>query len=203
MRNAFTLAELLVSIAVVVILVLLAWPAFTTSVPIKKAQMAAVLGNARYIYFAAETINADNKTKDRPDIWPNTSGANSSVTAFLNELGLVKVEAKKLLSAPGIVVTVEGEPGNLTFQCEPNPALRFYAVGDRPDDGNQVFISSFNIKCTPRTLTIDKEAVPFGGYGGVIFRRDGSGMFKRARLLIDQKVQDSISKDQAEELRWR
>ena len=109
---------------------------------ITRAQQVQALNNARQIYLAMQSINIDNEAKGRPEIWPSMDGKISSVTALVNELRLDKDDAKRLLTAPGIAVSVQGEPGSLTFQCEPNPAFRFYAVGDRPGDGQQVFISS-------------------------------------------------------------
>jgi len=206
-KKAFTLTELLVAIVfIVVFLVCLLGPhnIFGGSRAIKRAQMVCNLNNARQIYLATDAISIDNEKEGRPTIWPSSSGTDSNMSAFINELGFSKGDVKMLMAAPGIVVTLDGEPGSLTIDCKPNPSFRFYAVGDRPDDGKQVFLSSFNVQCTPGSITIDEDAVPFGGLGGVIVRRDGSGETMTARVLKRRTVQDSIpQEDQAPDLNWR
>ena len=184
-----------------IILSALAVPAVAGA--ITKAQMVHTLNNARQIYFTTEVINADNEAKGHPAIWPSTSGTSSSMAAFFNQLNFEQGDIERTLSAPGIKVKVEGERGAWAIHCHPNPAFRFYAVGDRPDDGMQVFISSFNVKCAPGSITIDKNAVPFGGKGGVILRKSGSGESLSARILTQPAIQETIPKDQAEAVNWK
>jgi len=205
-KKAFTLVEVLVGIIIVAILVILVSPLLSFGIrpgSLSRAQMAGILSNARQIHLAAFAISIESEPRERP-IWPSASDTNSSLSAFFNQLELAGTDIQRLLGAPGITTKVTGEPGSLTIKCDPNPPFRFYAVGDRPpSDGKQVFLSTFNIRCAPGSITIDEDARPFGDNGGVIFRRDGSGEAWQKRLLMSRAAQDSIPQDQAPDLDWR
>jgi len=196
---------ILVGLAVIaffaIIVSALAIPAIAGA--IKQAQLIHSVSGMRQIYLATFAISLDNEKKELPAIWPSASGTSSNVTAFFNQLDLAGGDIERILSAPGIKVNVEGQRGAWAIHCNPNPAYRFYAVGDRPDDGMQVFMSSFNVQCAPGSITVDKNAVPFGNFGGAICRKSGSAEAFQTRVLRRQAIQDTIPKDQAEELPWK
>jgi len=200
-KKAFTIVELLVAIAVVSILVTVAISVVISEV--RNAESASILNNARQIYIATFSISLDNEKAGSPSIWPSASCTNSNLSAFINELGFNRGDVQRLLSGAGITVAAKGELGALTIKCNPNPPFRFYAVGDRPDDGKQVFLTSFNVQCAPRSITIDENAVPFGGLWGILFRKGGSGDSVKAVLLKEQAIIDTIPENQTLDLNWR
>jgi len=193
-KKAFTLVELLVVIAIIGILAAFAVPAMGGA--IRSAQMANVLSNARQFYIATFAINLDMETAGLGTAWPSTASTNSTFDGYISQLGFKRGDLQRLLAAPGITVSIT-DGDQLTTQSRPNRAMRFYAVGDVPDDGMQVFISTYNVTCGPGSIEIDTAAQPFGDFGGVLFRRGGSGESMKASILTAEAVRAIVPTNQA------
>jgi len=207
-KKAFTLVELLVVIVIIGILAGMAIPAVAGA--ITRAQMIQVLNNAKQFQLATFTVNLDFETAGLGSIWPKkgggSGGADAPVTStlegYINELDLNRGDIQKMLSGPGVAITVSGEKGSLTVSGTPNIALKFYGVGDKPDDGQQVFISSYNVTAKEKSVDINADAVPFGDKGGILCRKSGSAESLTARVLKSTAIKETIPSNQAQDMGW-
>jgi type II secretory pathway pseudopilin PulG len=174
---AFTLLQLLVVIAIIVVLGVLAGP--TIRQAITKRDMTRTMNNARGLYLAGFHMATDGAAKaDTSSAWPGDYPA-SDLADYCTKLvqkGYVKTtDLQEMLSAPGANCTVQstGEPQAVTLSgtC----ALKVYKVKST-DPSNTIFAASSNYIYD--TL-LNPAAVPFGDAGFVVIRKSGdAGLYK-------------------------
>jgi len=174
-QKGFTLIELLVVIAIIAILASLAVPAIQGG--LLKGQLTQTLNNARQLYIAGFSMATDyNTTGDEMLGWPgdlpdreknpvkNVSGYIERITDYEY---LKKPDMAKIMQAPGVLPWDTSRP----FDYKKNCPFKIYRVKD--NDG------SSNLFCATKNFTynkgLDKDVVPYGDKGFVVFRKGGDG----------------------------
>jgi Tfp pilus assembly protein FimT len=174
---AFSRIELVVILAIIAVILLLAWPAVSNA--LVKRDLTRTMKNARELYLAAFRMATDGAAKfDSNRAWPG-----DSATSFAEYCGklvqngyLAPADLQRMLTAPGATcsATMSGPPATLLLNGK--TALKFYKV-KASDPSNTIFAASANyVYDTP----LNPEAVPFGDAGFVVIRKSGDvGVYKK------------------------
>jgi prepilin-type N-terminal cleavage/methylation domain-containing protein len=180
LRRAFTITEVIVVIAIVALILLLAWPAFTSA--LTKRDLTRTMNNGRELYLAAFAMETDGTAKsDAGRAWPGDYPTNS-LTEYCDKLVrnqyISPADLQRILSGPGAAcsATMSASPPLLLLSGK--TALKIYKVR-AGDPSNTIFAASSNyIYATP----LDLNAVPFGDAGFVVVRKSGdAGVYKKAQ----------------------
>jgi Tfp pilus assembly protein PilE len=175
---AFSRIELIVILAIVAVILLLAWPAVSNA--LVKRNLTRTMNNARELYLAAFRMATDGAAKfDSNRAWPGDYPA-TSLAQYGNKLvqnGYLKAaDLQRLLSAPGapLTATMSGPPATLLLTGK--SALKFYKV-KASDPSNTIFAVSANyVYDTP----LNPDSLPFGDAGFVVIRKSGDvGVYKK------------------------
>jgi type II secretory pathway pseudopilin PulG len=181
-RSAFTRTELIVVLAVVAVIVLLAWPAFNSA--LTKRDLTRTMNNGRAFYLAAFAMATDGAAKSDPSLaWPGDYPV-TSLAEYCDKLVQNKYlktdDLQRLLSAPNAPCYATFSESKLTLSGA--SALKVYKVRGA-DPSNAIFAASSNyIYATP----LDAKAVPFGDAGFVAVRKSGdAGVYKKGQATPD------------------
>jgi type II secretory pathway pseudopilin PulG len=180
---AFSRIELIVILAIVAVILLLAWPAVSNA--LVKRNLTRTMNNARELYLAAFRMATDGAAKfDSNRAWPGDYSA-TSLAEYGNKLvqnGYLKPDdLQRLLSAPGttVMATMSGPPATLLLTGK--SALKLYKV-KASDPSNTIFAVSANyVYDTP----LNPDSVPFGDAGFVVIRKSGDvGVYKTSQATV-------------------
>jgi hypothetical protein len=168
---AFSKIELIVILAVVAVIVVLAWPTLKSA--LVKRDLTRTMNNGRELYLIAFRMVTDGVAKsDSNRAWPGDYPT-SSLTEYGTKLvqnGYAKPEdLQRILCAPGAEcqATASGPPATLLFSGK--TALKLYKV-KTTDPSNTIFAASSNyFYDTP----LNSSTVPFGEAGFVVVRKSG------------------------------
>jgi len=183
-RAAFSKIELIVIIAIVAVVVVLAWPTIHNA--LIKRDLTRTMTNARELYFVAFRMATDGAAKfDSNRAWPGdypvTSLAEYS-NKFIQNGYLKPADVERLLSAPEATcsATMSGPPATLLLSGK--SALKLYKV-KASDPSNTIFAASANyVYDTP----LDPNTDPFGDAGFVVVRKSGdAGVYKKGQATPD------------------
>ena len=175
---AFSRIELVVILAIVAVILLLAWPAVSNA--LVKRDLTRTMNNARQLYLAAFRMATDGSAKfDSNRAWPGDYPTTSfaEYCGKLVQNGYLKPDdLQRMLSAPKATctVTMSGPPATLLLSGK--SALKFYKV-KASDPSNTIFAVSANyVYDTP----LNPDSVPFGDAGFVVIRKSGDvGVYKK------------------------
>jgi type II secretory pathway pseudopilin PulG len=178
--SAFTRIELVVALAVVAVILFLAWPAFKNA--LAKRDLTRTMTNGRELYLAAFRMATDGAAKSDANLaWPGDYPVNSlaEYAGKLVEKDYAKpADLQRMLSAPGAdcVVTSSGSP--LATTLTGKSALKIYKV-KRSDPSNTIFAASCNYIYDTE---LDANVKPFGDVGFVVVRKSGdAGVYKKGQ----------------------
>lgn len=181
---AFSRTELVVIIVVIGVILVLAWPAFTSAVA--KRDLTRTMNNGRELYLAAFRMATDGAAKSDASLaWPGDYSANSlaEYCGKLVEHDYVKAaDLQRMLSAPGAActVTMSGSPAAATLSGK--SALKIYRVKNA-DPSNTIFAASSNYFYDTQ---LNPSALPFGDFGFVIVRKGGdAGVYKNRQATSE------------------
>jgi type II secretory pathway pseudopilin PulG len=177
---AFSRIELIVILAIVAVILLLAWPAVSNA--LVKRDLTRAMNNARQLYLAAFQMATDGAAKfDSNRAWPGDYPTTSfaEYCGKLVQNGYVKpADLERMLTAPRATctATMSGPPATLLLSGK--IALKLYKV-KASDPSNTIFAVSANyVYDTP----LNPEAVPFGDAGFVVIRKSGDvGVYKKGQ----------------------
>lgn len=166
---AFTWTELVVVVAVIAVLLFLAFPPRPRAWA--KAQTIQTLSNMKQLHLATLTMARDGEIEKNPARgWPGDIGG--TFTDWARQLVpsyLATNEFCKLVSAPGATVPPTAIP------AKDRIGLLVYAV-DKSSPDAAVFLTSANFTNTPHGGTpLNPKAKPYGDKGFVVFRKGGDG----------------------------
>jgi type II secretory pathway pseudopilin PulG len=175
---AFSKIELLVILAIVAVILVLAWPTINSA--LTKRDLTRTTNNARELYLLAFRMATDGAAKfDSNRAWPGDYPA-TTLAEYCNKLvqnGYVKpADLQRLLSAPGAecAATMSGPPATLMLSGK--TALKLYKV-KASDPSNTIFAASSNYIYD---TALHSSAVPFGEAGFVAVRKNGdAGVYKK------------------------
>ena len=175
---AFSRIELVVILAIIAVILLLAWPAVSNA--LVKRDLTRTMNNARQLYLAAFRMATDGSAKfDSNRAWPGDYPATSfaEYCGKLVQNGYLKPDdLQRMLSAPKATctVTMSGPPATLLLSGK--SALKFYKV-KASDPSNTIFAVSANyVYDTP----LNPDSIPFGDAGFVVIRKSGDvGVYKK------------------------
>ena len=175
---AFSKIELLVILAIVAVILVLAWPTINSA--LTKRDLTRTTNNARELYLLAFRMATDGGAKfDSNRAWPGDYPA-ATLAEYCNKLvqnGYVKPDdLARMLSAPNAecTATMSGPPATLMLSGK--AALKLYKVR-ASDPPNTLFAASSNyVHDTP----LNSSTVPFGDAGFVAVRKNGdAGVYKK------------------------
>lgn len=175
---AFSRIELVVILAIVAVILFLAWP--TLSNALVKRNLTRTMNNARQLYLVAFQMAMDGAAKfDSNRAWPGgypTIGFAEYCGKLVQNGYLKPADLQRLLSAPGATCTaiMSGPPATLLLSGK--SALKLYKV-KASDPSNTIFaVSSNYVYDTP----LNPDSVPFGDAGFVVIRKNGDvGVYKK------------------------
>jgi len=177
---AFSKIELIVILAIVAVIVVLAWPTLKNA--LTKRDLTRTMNNGRELYLVAFRMATDGAAKfDSHRAWPGDYPT-TSLTEYGTKLlqnGYVKPDdLQRILCAPGATcsATASGPPATLIFSGK--TALKLFKV-KASDPSNTIFaVSSNYVYDTP----LDPATVPFGDAGFVVIRKSGdAGVYKKGQ----------------------
>ena len=181
--TAFTRIELIVIIAIVAVILILAWPAFNNA--LVKRDLTRTMNHGRELYLAAFRMATDGAAKaDSSRAWPGDYSTNS-LTEYCTKLvqnGYVNsVELQRMLSAPGAECQARPADPPATLLLSGRTALKLYKV-KAADPSNTIFAASSNyVYDTP----LNPNTVPFGDAGFVVVRKSGdAGVYKKNQATL-------------------
>lgn len=180
--TGFTWIELLVSLAIVAVLVALAWPAVVATSCGSSAPIFA-LSNMRQLCLATQQMAQDGTTTGETNLgWPGDAGGTFSNWARqLVPSYLSTNDFCKLLSVPGRMVPSGSFPmGNTN-------GIVVYAASDRSPT-NVVFLSTANISSGPGGPKFDTASDLLKGKSFVVFHRGGDGAILLPRQITNTAV---------------
>ena len=192
---AFSKIELIVILAIVAVIVVLAWPTLKNA--LTKRDLTRTMNNGRELYLVAFRMATDGAAKfDSHRAWPGDYPT-TSLTEYGTKLlqnGYVKPDdLQRILCAPGATcaATASGPPATLIFSGK--TALKLFKV-KASDPSNTIFaVSSNYVYDTP----LDPATVPFGDAGFVVIRKSGdAGVYKKGQAT--SAGFDSVEKFQNE-----
>lgn len=154
-QKAFSLIEIVVVLAIIVVLASLAIPAIRGA--IGSAQKAQVLSNVKQLYSSVMASSTDGE-----NLWPSTNDFSTWVKALPPRISTNDVKA--LFSGGGITVS--------NFPPE-RSAILVYSVRDFSNE-DFIFASSHNWNATTPS-NLDPESAPFGDSGFVYVTKGGRG----------------------------
>ena len=175
---AFSKIELFIILAIVAVILVLAWPTINSA--LTKRDLTRTTNNARELYLLAFRMATDGGAKfDSNRAWPGDYPA-TTLAEYCNKLvqnGYVKPDdLQRLLSAPGAecTATMSGPPATLMLSGK--TAVKVYKV-KASDPPNTIFAASSNyVYDTP----LNSSTVPFGDAGFVAVRKNGdAGVYKK------------------------
>jgi type II secretory pathway pseudopilin PulG len=175
---ALTRVELVVILAIVAVILLLAWPAVSNA--LVKRDLTRTMNNGRELYLAAFRMATDGAAKfDSNRAWPGDYPTTSlaEYSGKLVQNGYLKpADLQRMLSAPGAVCTVTMSGPPATLMLSGKSALKLYKV-KASDPSNTIFATSSNYTYgTP----LNPKTVPFGDAGFVVVRKNGdAGVYKK------------------------
>jgi type II secretory pathway pseudopilin PulG len=166
-----------VVIVIIAVILLLAWPAFTSA--LTKRDLTRTMNNARELYLAAFRMATDGAAKsDATLAWPGDypAGNLASYCGKLVEKDYLKPsELQRILSAPGAACLVTSSPG-APLSLSGKSALKIYKVRSS-DPSNTIFVASSNYVYDTE---LSPGAIPFGDAGFVAVRKSGdAGVYKK------------------------
>jgi type II secretory pathway pseudopilin PulG len=175
---AFSRIELVVILAIVAVILLLAWPSVSNS--LVKRDLTRTMNNGRELYLAAFQMATDGAAKfDSNRAWPGDYPT-TSLAEYCGKLvqnGYLKpADLQRMLSAPGATctVTMSGPPATLVITGK--TALKVYKV-KASDPSNTIFAASSNYVYD---TALSSDTVPFGDAGFVAIRKSGdAGVYKK------------------------
>jgi hypothetical protein len=170
-----------VVLGIIAVIVILAWPAFTSA--LAKRDLTRTMNNGREVYLAAFRMATDGATKSDSSLaWPGDYPANTlaDYCSKLVQNDYLKVsDLQRILSAPGVTCTAKtgsGTRGTVTLAGK--SALKIYKAKGA-DPSNTIFAASSNYVYDTE---LDAKAVPFGDTGFVVIRKSGdAGLYKKDR----------------------
>src|SRR5947207_11299085 len=175
---AFSKIELFIILAIVAVILVLAWPTINSA--LTKRDLTRTTNNARELYLLAFRMATDGGAKfDSNRAWPGDYPA-ITLAEYCNKLvqnGYVKPDdLQRILSAPNAqcAAMMSGPPATLMLSGK--SALKLYKV-KASDPSNTIFAASSNyVYDTP----LGSNAVPFGDAGFVVVRKSGdAGVYKK------------------------
>jgi hypothetical protein len=178
---AFTKIEAVVVALIVAVILLLAWPAFTSA--LVKRDLTRTMNNARELYLAAFRMATDGVAKSDANLaWPGDYPA-TSLAEYCGKLVekdyLKATEVQRVLSSSGTNFTVtvtNGPPVAVTLVGK--SALKVYKVRGA-DPSNTIFAASSNYTYD---TALSPSAIPFGDAGFVVVRKSGdAGVYKKGQ----------------------
>jgi type II secretory pathway pseudopilin PulG len=180
---AFSKIEFIVVVAIIAVLVLLAWP--TVNSAIAKRDLTRTMNNGRELYLAAFRMATDGAAKSDQNLaWPGDSPASSlaDYCGKLVERDYLKAgHLQRILSAPGAACTVATTGAAPSLTLSGRSALKIYKV-KRADPSNTIFAASSNYVYD---TALSSNAVPFGDHGFVIVRKGGdAGVYKGTQATV-------------------
>ena len=192
---AFTKTEVLVILALVAVILVLAWPTLKSA--LTKRDLTRTMNNARELYLVAFRMTTDGAAKyDSNRAWPGDYPA-TTLAEYGNKLvqnGYVKpADLQRMLSAPGAecTATMSGPPATLMLSGK--TALKLYKV-KASDPSNTIFAASSNYVYD---TALNSGTVPFGDAGFVVVRKSGdAGVYKKN--LATPAGFDSVEKFQTD-----
>lgn len=173
---ALTLRELLVAIAIIALILILAWPAFTNA--LAKRDLTRTMKNERDLYLAAFRMATDGAAKSDANLaWPGDYPAKSlaEYCGKLIERDYVKsADLQRMLSAPGAACTVTTSGSPPATMLTGASALKIYKMKSG-DPSNTIFAASANYTYD---TALRPDAKPFGDIGFVVIHKSGdAGLF--------------------------
>jgi type II secretory pathway pseudopilin PulG len=173
---AFSKTELVVVIVIIAVILLLAWPAFTSA--LTKRDLTRTMNNARELYLAAFRMATDGAAKSDANLaWPGDypAGSLAEYCGHLVEKDYLKsADLQRILSAPGASASTTGLP----LRVSGKSALKVYKV-KTSDSSNTIFAASSNYIYD---TDLSAGAVPFGDAGFVVVRKSGdAGVYKKTQ----------------------
>jgi type II secretory pathway pseudopilin PulG len=174
----FSTTELVVVLVLVGVILVLAWPAFTSA--LTKRDLTRTMNNGRELYLVAFRMATDGAAKSDSSLaWPGDYPANSlaEYCGKLVEKDYVKVaDLQRILSAPGAACTVTTNGSPPTARVSGKSALKIYKVKST-DVSHTIFITSSNYVYATE---LNSRAIPFGDAGFVVVRKSGdAGVYKK------------------------
>jgi type II secretory pathway pseudopilin PulG len=172
-----------VVLVIVAVILVLAWPAFTSA--LVKRDLTRTMNNGRELYLAAFRMATDGAAKSDANLaWPGDYPVSSlaEYAGKLVEKDYAKpADLQRMLSGPGAActVTASGPPGTTTLTGK--SALKIYKV-KRADPSNAIFAASSNYVYDTE---LDANAVPFGDAGFMVVRKSGdAGVYKKGQATL-------------------
>jgi type II secretory pathway pseudopilin PulG len=178
---AFTKIEAVVVVVIITVILVLAWPAFTSA--LTKRDLTRTMNNARELYLAAFRMATDGAAKSDANLaWPGDYPA-TTLAEYCGKLVekdyLKATELQRILPPPGANFTVtvtNGPPVAVTLVGK--SALKVYKVRGA-DPSNTIFVASSNYTYD---TALSPSAIPFGDAGFVVVRKSGdAGVYKRGQ----------------------
>jgi len=177
-KKAFTLIELLVVISVIGILAALSFPALNSA--IKRGQMTKTLSNQRQIQLATQTMTLEYATQSSGSYWTYKDGVVMTLTEFTDELivgqYLTQRDATILFSAPEV-------PATIPASSEDSIAYKIFAVNNNTPNSTPFLITK-----NWENGQLSKEAVPYGNFGFVYTKKDGSSAIGTATQAGNEDI---------------
>jgi type II secretory pathway pseudopilin PulG len=177
------MVELAVVIVIIAVILVLAWPAFTSA--LAKRDLTRTMNNGRELYLAAFRMATDGAAKSDANLaWPGDYPA-SSLADYCGKLVqkdyLKASELQRILSAPGancVLSSTNGPALNLSGKS----ALKVYKV-KRADPSNTIFAASTNYVYG---TALNSNEIPFGDAGFVVVRKSGdAGVYKKGQATLE------------------
>src|SRR5947209_6854031 len=181
--EGFTLIEMLVVIAIIVVLAAFAGPALFSA--LAKGQMTGSINNGRQLYLAAQQMALDGATNtDSTRSWPGDDPTITTLEGYCSRLvsnDYLKVgDLQKLLSAPGAVCTATsttaGTPAVTTVTLAGTSAFKVYPIKE-VDSTNTIFATSSNYTYA---TALNAAAAPYGDKGFVVQRKGGDAVLLKS-----------------------
>jgi type II secretory pathway pseudopilin PulG len=177
---AFSRIEVVVVLAIVAVILLLAWPAVSSA--LVKRDLTRTMNNARELYLAAFRMATDGAAKfDSNRAWPGEYPT-TNLAEYCGKLvqnGYLKTaDLQRMLSWPGATCTLTMSGPPATLMIAGKSALKLYKV-KASDPSNTIFaVSSNYVYDTP----LSPDSVPFGDAGFVVIRKSGDvGVYKKSQ----------------------
>jgi Tfp pilus assembly protein PilE len=174
----FTRIELVVVLAIVTVILVLAWPAFKNA--LTKRDLTRTMTNGRELYLTAFRMATDGAAKSDANLaWPGDYPVNSlaEYSSRLVEKDYLKpADLQRMLSAPSAACTVTATGSPATTILTGKSALKIYKV-KRSDPSNTIFAASSNYIYDTE---LNAKVEPFGDAGFVVVRKSGdAGVYKK------------------------
>jgi type II secretory pathway pseudopilin PulG len=175
---AFTRIELVVVLAIVTVILVLAWPAFKNA--LTKRDLTRTMNNGRELYLAAFRMATDGAAKSDANLaWPGDYPVNT-LAGYAGKLVekdyLTPADLQRMLSAPGAACTLTASGSPATTTVTGKSAFKIYKV-KATDPSNTIFAASSNYIYDTE---LNANVVPFGDAGFVVVRKSGdAGVYKK------------------------